>query len=152
MANPNTPKKDVMKIWRDMAPKSFFIIDGEVFQKNSATTALHVTNPVMGELYIGPAQAMAIKPYVPVTPVATPSNPTPEPVMPVAPHDPEVFETKIVPRPEYDPNFGATKITVTPADTKIEAAIQPPKSTGKHVKKAKPEPKPAPEVKPAEEK
>lgn len=149
MANPSAPKKDYMKIWRDLVPKSFFVIDGEVFQKNSATTALHVTNPMMGELYIGPAQAMAIRPYVPVTPVATPDNPTPEPVMPVAPRDPEVFETREVERKPYDPNFGATTISVTPADSKIESGIQPPKNTGKHVKKAKPEPKS--EVKPTEE-
>jgi hypothetical protein len=151
MANPNAPKKDVMKVWRDLVPKAFFMIDGEVFQKNSATTALHVTNPVMGELYIGPAQAMAIKPYMPVTPKATPENPTPAPVLPVAPKDPEIFETKLVERPPYDPNFGATKITVTPADSKIEAGIQPPKGWSKHSKKAKSEPKPEPEVKPTEE-
>jgi hypothetical protein len=110
-----------MKAWRDMPLKTFFTIDGEVFQKNSATTALHVSNPMFGEIYITPMQVRAIQPYVPV--------PTAPPIQ--APRDPEHFETKVVPRPETDPNFGATKITVTPADSKVEQGIQPPAGTGK---------------------
>jgi len=118
---------DGMKTWRDLPMKSFFTIDGEVFQKNSATTALHVSNPVFGELYIGPIQAKAIKPYTPPTPDAPP---------PVAPRDPEIFETKVIERKEPDPNFGATTITVTKVDSPVEQGVQPPKGTGKQ-KKAK---------------
>lgn len=113
---------DYMAVWRDMPLKTFFTIDGEVFQKNSATTALHVTNPMFGELYISPIQARAIKPYVP---------PTPDAPAPVAPKDPEVFETKAVERRKPDPNFGATDIMVTPVDITTEQAIQPPAGTGK---------------------
>jgi len=113
------PPVDVMKIWRDMPPKTFFTIDGEIFQKNSATTALHVSNPL-----IGPVQARAIKPYVP-----------PEPPAPVK--DPEIFETKVVERPAPDPNYGATTVTVTPADSVVEQGVQPPPNTGRRVKKSK---------------
>ena len=117
---------DVMKVWREMPLKEFFLIDDQLFQKNSATTALHVSTQLLGELYIGPVQARAIRPY------------TPEPgtLAPVAPRDPEQFETKVVERPTVDPNFGATTVTVTPVETKIETAIQPPPGTGRR-KKAK---------------
>lgn len=125
---------DVMKPWRDLPMKAFFTIDGDVFQKNSATTALHVTNPMLGEIYIGPVQARALKPYTP---------PADKPA-PVAPKDPEKFETKVVPRAEQDANFGATKITVTKVDSKIEQGIQPPANTGKR-KKAKKSPPPTEE-------
>jgi hypothetical protein len=131
-------KPDVMKVWRDMPPKTFFLIDGETFQKNSATTAIHVSNPMLGEIYITPVQARAIKPFVPVTPAVTPGKPNPQPVYPKAPKDPEIFETEIRERKPYDPNFGATTITVTPADSVVEQAPQPPKGTGKKAKKKAP--------------
>jgi len=121
-------KPDVMKVWRDMPAKTFFLIDGETFQKNSATTALHVSNPMLGELYITPVQARAIKPYELPKPVApTAENPNPkQPELPKAPRDPEIFETELRERAPLDPFFGAKTITVTPADTPIEAGIQPP--------------------------
>lgn len=135
----NQTKTDVMKVWRDMPVKTFFLIDGETFQKNSATTALHVTNPVMGELYITPVQARAIRAYELPKPVAaTATTPASAPVEPVAPRDPEIFETRLVPRPPMDPNFGAKTITVTPTDGhKVEQGIQPPKGTGKRKKAIK---------------
>ena len=114
---------DVMEVWRKLPMKGFFTIDGEVFQKNSATTALYVSNPAFGEIYIGPVQARAIMPYTPPAGAAAP----------VEPKDPEVFETKVVPRPPTDSNFGATTITVTPADGKVEQGIQPPANTGKRI-------------------
>ena len=114
---------DVMEVWRKLPIKAFFTIDGEVFQKNSATTALYVSNPSFGEIYIGPVQARAILPYTPPAGAAAP----------VAPKDPEVFETKVVPRPPTDSNFGATTIIVTPADSKVEQGIQPPANTGKRI-------------------
>lgn len=138
---------DPMKIWRDMPLKTFFTIDGQIFQKNTATTALYVSNPLFGELFIGPLQAKAIKPYAPSAPDAP---------APVAPRDPEIFETKVVEHPEPDPNFGATKITVTPVDVPVEQGIQPPKGTGKRKKAKKkaeePLETPSPsEVEPSEE-
>ncbi len=112
--------------------RSFFQIDDEIFQKNSATTALHVTNPMLGERYIFEAQAKRIKPYVPPAGAA--------PVQ--APRDPEVFETRENERKPSDANFGATDIKVTSADTSVvEQGIQPPPETGK-----RPKPVEAPEI------
>ena len=140
------PPIDVMKVWRDMSVKTFFLISGETFQKNSATTALHVSNPMMGELYIGPAQAAAIKPYeAPKPKVGADVATSVAPKEPVAPRDPEIFETKIVPREKPKPNFGATEITVTPTDAHImEVGIQPSKEQIANLRwDAKTETKPA---------
>jgi len=118
---------DYMKVWRDMPLKTLFTIDGELFMKNSANTALNVSNPVFGERYIYEAQAKRIKPYAP--PAAAP------PVQ--VPKDPEEFETRESERKAPDPNFGATTVKVTPADTATVAqGIQPPPETGKRRKKA----------------
>jgi hypothetical protein len=143
---------DVMEIWRKMPLKTYFTIDGEVFQKNSPSTALHVSNPIFGELYIGPIQARAIKPYAP--PTAGPAVQEPK--------DPEHFEIK---QTEPDPDApkmspmekvmkSATTVTVTPVNGKVEQGIQPPPGTGKRVKKAEKTaqaPKPAAENSPKEE-
>jgi hypothetical protein len=114
--------------FKDIPMNGFFQIDGQVFKKNSTVTAMHVSTPMFGEIYIyaGSLQEKAIQPYVPPT----------SGVPLVVPKDPEEFEIKIVPRPEPDANFGATTIHVTPADSKIELGIQPPSDTGKRPKKA----------------
>lgn len=129
---------DPMKAWRDLRLKSFFRIDGEVFQKNSYTTAISVDNPMMGERVIGPMEAKAIQPYVP--------PPGKAPIQ--APRNPEDFGTKLVEHEASpDPNFGATKVSVTPVDTHIEQGIQPSKPQPQP--QPEPEPEPKPEPKPA---
>jgi hypothetical protein len=108
-----------MDKWIALKPGDFFTIDGQVFKKNSPMTAMHITNSILGELYINPTQAAKIMPYT-----ATPMTPKVK--------DPEKFETKITERPKLDPTFGATTVTVKPADSVIEQGIQPHPDTGKY--------------------
>ena len=113
-----------MDNWTALKLGEFFTIDGQVFKKNSYTTAMHITNSILGEIYISPIQAAKIVPYT-----ATAATPKVK--------DPEKFETKITERPKQDPTFGATTVTVKPADSVIEQGIQPPPDTGKYNPNAK---------------
>lgn len=121
---------NVMDAWTKMPIGTFFEINGEVFKKNTPSTALYINQPGLGEMYIGPMQARAIKPYTPTQQKKQAAKPQPR--------DPEEFETKEVKREPVKPNYGATEITVTPVETsEIEQGIQPAPSTGKHKKSKK---------------
>lgn len=125
-------QKDPMEVWRDMPVGTFFTIDNEVFKKLPGNMAQYISNPMFGQRQITRLEARRIQIYVPPTNAPAPKVP-----------NVETFETKEVERPAEKPNFGATDITVTPVEERIEQAIQPPADTGKRVKKSK-KAKPAP--------
>jgi len=120
--------------WTDIAIGTFFEIDGTVFKKNSALTAINVSNPMMGEQYISPFQVKHIKL---LDAAGQPTTPDPE----VAPEPQKPLEKSDV---AWGPDEGP-KISVTSADSPIESTTYP-KNLGKRQRKAKAETKP--EVKP----